>query len=302
VIHSVIDMSAPFLIAALGGLFTERAGVLNIALEGLMLIGAFTAAMVAGTSGSITAAVAAAAAASALIAFLFAAGSLRMQANIFITGLAVNLFAGGLTALVSVLLFDTKGVVEFADFPELASLSLPLISRIPVIGAAFSDHSPFVYLSWLMVPAAAVVLHRTPFGLRVRTAGLGPQTLYARGVSSDRIRERTIVLSGIACGIAGASLSLELGSYVPHITAGRGWIALVAIYLGGKRPAGILPVALLFAAAEYVSYTAQGIQAVPSSLLLGFPFLITFLGMVVYSVYQHRRSTGSSKVQGMKRR
>jgi simple sugar transport system permease protein len=108
------------------------------------------------------------------------------------------------------------------------------------------------------------------------------------------MRELTIVISGLASGLAGASLSLELGSYVPHITAGRGWIALVAIYLGGKRPAGILPVSLLFAAAEYISYTAQGSQTVPSSLLLGFPFLITFLGMVIYSMLQHRRKESAS--------
>ncbi len=294
-IHSIIDMATPFLIAALGGLFTERSGVLNIALEGLMLIGAFTAAMVAGITGSILAATAAATAATAVTAFLFAAGSLRLQANIFITGLAVNLFAGGITALTSVLLFDTKGVIEFSSFPELPSYTIPLISRIPVAGAVFTDHSPFVYLSWLLVPIAALMLKHTPFGLRVRSAGLNPRALYARGVVPDRIRELTIMISGIACGLAGASLSLDLGSYVPQITAGRGWIALVAIYLGGKRPAGILPVALLFAAAEYISYTAQGSQTVlPATLLLGFPFIITFFGMVFYSIYQHRRNTHSS--------
>lgn len=286
-IHSLIAMSTPFLIAALGGLFTERAGVLNIALEGLMLIGAFTAVTVAGLSGSILPGLLAGAGISTLLAFLFAEVSLRLKANIFIAGLAINLFASGSTALVSKAIFNTKGVLEFSSFPVVPSFSIPLLSRIPLLGEVFSDQTIFTYFGLLLVPAAAYIIYRTPFGMRVRAAGLSEEALYVRGVSPRSVRVAALTISGFACGIAGAAVAIPLGAYVPHITAGRGWIALVAIFLGYKRPAGILIASLLFAGAERVSYSVQGSGTVPTSLLLAAPFFITFIGMVLFSVLTH---------------
>ncbi len=278
---SILAMASPFLIAALGGLFTERAGVLNIALEGLMLIGAFTSVSVAGSTGSLLYGISAGLFASTLTAFIFAEVSLRLRANIFIAGLAVNLFAGGITALISKALFDTRGVVEFSSFPELPRLSIPLLV----------DQNIFTYLALLLVPISGYILYRTPFGMRVRAAGFDETALYVRGVSPPRIRSAAISLSGAACGLAGAAIALPLQAYVPHITAGRGWIALVAIFLGYKRPAGILVASLLFATAQWLSITGQGAGLVPSTLLLGAPFFITFLGMVLFSAVSssHRR-------------
>jgi simple sugar transport system permease protein len=286
-IQSLIGMATPFLIAALGGLFTERAGVLNIALEGLMLIGAFTSVTVAGLSGSLAYGLAAGVTASTLSAFLFAEVSLRLRANIFIAGLAVNLFAAGATALVSKAVFDTRGVLDFRTFPSLPRFTVPLVSEIPLLGEVFTEQTAFTYLGLLLVPLCVYLLYRTPFGMRIRAAGLDEEALYVRGVSPRGVRVAALTLSGLASGIAGASISIPLEAYVPHITAGRGWIALVAIFLGYKRPVGILAASLLFAAAEWISYTAQGSDALPSSLLLGAPFFITFLGMVLFSAVTH---------------
>lgn len=287
-IQTLTGMATPFLIAALGGLLTERAGVLNIALEGLMLIGAFSAVTVTGLTGSISAGLAAGISASTLLAFLFAEASLRLRANIFIAGLAVNLFASGVAALVSKAVFDTKGVIEFSEFPKISNITIPLLSEVPLLGALFTEQNLFTYAGFLLVPAAWYLLFRTPFGMRIRAAGLSEAALFVRGVSPDAVRAAALTISGFACGIAGASIALPLGAYVPHITAGRGWIALVAIFLGSKRPLGILAASLLFAAAEWLSYTAQGIGILPSSLLLGAPFLITFVGLVVFSALTSR--------------
>jgi len=281
---AIAGIMAPFLIAALGGLFTERAGVLNIALEGQMLIGAFAAAAVTGSSGSILGGLAAAVAVSGLTAYLYAALTLRLKANIFITGLAVNLFAAGAANVASQIFFHTKGVVRFDSFPALAKFSLPLLSRLPFIGQLFTQQSLFVYLSWLLVPLSAWLLYRTPFGLHVRAAGFNETALYARGISGQRVRELSVAISGVACGLAGAFLAFNLGAYVPNISSGRGWIALVAIFLGYKRPGGILLVSFLFAAAELVAQNAQGAANLPASLLLAFPFFITFVGMVLFSI------------------
>ncbi len=281
---ALAGIMTPFLIAALGGLFTERAGVLNIALEGQMLIGAFAAAAVTGTTGSILGGLTAAVFASGLTAYIFAALSLRLKANIFITALAVNLFAMGGTQIASQIFFRTKGVVRFAEFPGLEKISIPLLSQLPVIGPLFQEQSVFVFIGWLLVPCAARLLFRTPFGLHVRAAGYNETALYARGVSTRKIREQALTISGIACGLSGAVLAFHLGAFVPNITSGRGWIALVAIFLGYKRPGGILLVSFLFAAAELIAQGAQGAGNVPASLLLAFPFFITFVGMILFSM------------------
>ncbi|MFP4491008.1 MAG: ABC transporter permease [Spirochaetaceae bacterium] len=289
---SLIGIATPFLIAALGGLFTERAGVLNIALEGLMLIGAFAAVTTAGLTGSLIYGLAAGIGASTILSFLFAEVSLRLRANIFIAGLAINLFASGSTAMVSKAVFNTRGVLEFSDFPSLTRITVPLLSEIPLVGFLFTGQTLFTYTGLLLVPLAGYILYRTPFGLRVRAAGFGEEALFVRGVSPLSVRTAALTISGFACGIAGAAVALPLGAYIPHLTAGRGWIALVAIFLGYKRPLGILAASLLFAGAEWASYSIQGAGILPSSLLLGVPFFITFVGMVIFSAathsYRHR--------------
>lgn len=282
-LQTIVEIMTPFLIAALGGLFTEKAGVLNIALEGLMLIGAFSAAAIAGITGSLWYATAGALAVTGLTAYLYATVGLRLKANIFIAALAVNLFALGITQIASQLFFATKGVVQFPNFPVPAQFSIPLLSQIPFIGSLFSEHSIYVYLSWLLVPLTGWILYRTPFGYHVRAAGSNETALFSRGISGRRIKELAITISGLACGLAGATLSINLGAYVPNITSGRGWIALVAIFIGYKKPAGILLVSFLFAGAELIAQNAQGIKNIPSSLLLAFPFFITFIGMVLFS-------------------
>src|SRR6056297_1528964 len=139
-LHTIAGIMTPFLIAALGGLFTEKAGVLNIALEGLMLIGAFTAAVVAGVTGNMLLGLGAALFVSGMTAYLYSTVALRLRANIFITALALNLFAMGITKIASQIFFSTKGVVTFKDFPTPPHFSIPLLSDLPLIGSLFSDH------------------------------------------------------------------------------------------------------------------------------------------------------------------
>src|SRR6056297_3217976 len=282
-LHSIVEIMTPFLLAALGGLFTEKAGVLNIALEGLMLIGAFSAAAVAGTGGGLLPGTLSAVAVSGAVAYIYAHAALRLKANIFIAALAVNLLAIGGTQIAAHLIFGTKGVIEFEAFPSQPSVSLPLLQHIPLLGEFFTEHSLFVYAGFVLVPAFAWLLNSTPFGMYIKAAGLNSTALFTRGIAEQRIKVLAITISGITCGLAGASLSFNLGAYVPNITSGRGWIALVAIFLGYKRPYGIFLVALLFAAAELVAQSAQGIAGAPASLLLAFPFFITFIGMIIFS-------------------
>jgi len=266
-------MSTPILLAALGGLFTELSGVLNIALEGLMLIGAFSAVLVTGFTGSIFLGTLAAAIAGTSLAYIFGFITLRFRANIFITGLAVNLFALGFINYLSEIIFSTKGVIRFPNFPNL-----------PVI----AGNNVYIYIGIISTAFVFLIIYKTVFGLRVRASGYNSEVIKIKGVAPYPIQMKSLLLSGAFSGLGGAVLSLNIGAYVPNITTGRGWIALVAIYLGRKNPIGIFITCLIFAGAEYFSNAAQGALHIPSDLLLGFPYLITLIGMIIFSILSNR--------------
>lgn len=292
-LHSTIRIMAPFLLAAIGGLFTELAGMLNIALEGLMLIGAFFSVVLSAATGSLFLGIALGIGASVVAAYVFGFISLNLRANIFITGLATNLFAEGITVVLAFQMFGNKGVIRFENLPRLPVLSIPALQRVPVIGDIFVGHNVLVYVSWLMVVIAAIIIYKTAFGLRVRGTGSNPAAVEAIGLSPRRYRMYAILISGFTCGLAGAILSLQMGAFVPGITSGRGWIALVAIYLGAKTPHGILIACIVFGLAESFSNYAQGAIDIPADFILAFPYIITVIAMIAYSIVRHYRLKGS---------
>jgi simple sugar transport system permease protein len=288
-LHNTVGIMTPFLLAATGGLFTELAGMLNIALEGLMLIGAFFSVVFAGFTGSLFIGVLLGIASTMLVAALFGAISLNLKANVFISGLATNLLASGLTVVLAFKIFGNKGVVRF-EIAKLPSLPVPALARIPIFGDLLIGHDILVYLSWLIVVLAALVIYRTPFGLRIRGTGLGAPTVTSLGLKPRRYQMAGILISGFTCGLAGAVLTLNLSAFVPNITSGRGWIALVAIYLGNKTPWGIVIASFIFGFAESFSNYAQGAINIPADFILAFPYLITVLAMIGYSIWRHYRS------------
>jgi ABC-type uncharacterized transport system permease subunit len=290
-LHNAVSIMTPFLLAAIGGLFSELAGMLNIALEGLMLIGAFFSVVFAALTGSLLLGVLFGVLSSLAVAALFGAVTLYLKANVFISGLATNLLASGLTVVLAFQIFGNKGVVRF-EIPRLPTFSIPALERIPVLGDLLIGHSVLVYASWAIVALAAVVIYRTAFGLRLRATGLGPQTVASLGLKPHLYQLAGILISGLTCGLAGAGLTLAMSAFVPNITSGRGWIALVVIYLGNKTPLGILVASFVFGFAESLSNFAQGAINVPADFILAFPYLITVLAMVGYSMYRHHRTRG----------
>jgi general nucleoside transport system permease protein len=278
-INAVVVAMVPLLLTALGGLFSERAGVLNIALEGLMLIGAFASILFTDSTGSIFFGVLLGVLSSGVLAFLFASTSVLLKTNIFITGLGINLLAAGLTTLLSSKIFETKGVVRFKELPPLGTLDL---------GGALGEYNIFVLLALLFLIFTIFLLRYTHFGLLLRATGMDPVTVRVRGKDPDIYKVLGITISGVGAGLGGAALSLTLGAYVPDITSGRGWMSLVIIYLGFKKPEGIFLAALLFALADTAANRAQGLLEMPNTLLLAFPYLITCLGLVLFSALQRR--------------
>ncbi|MDR1908596.1 MAG: ABC transporter permease, partial [Spirochaetaceae bacterium] len=279
-LHSAVTIMTPLLYAALGGLFTERAGMLNIALEGLLLTAAFAANTAAFFTGNALAGTLAGICASLLLAAVVGAVTLKLRSNVFITGLAANLFAQGMTVVLSQRIFGTRGVVAAAKLPPLKTLTLPLISRIPLLGDILSGHTIYVYLSWLLLFMAWALLFKTPFGFRLRACENRAEALASLGIRPGAYQFAAFLLSGLTCGIGGALLTLNLGIFVPNIAGGRGWMALVVIFLGNRKPQGLLAAALIFGLAESLSNYAQGVLRVPADFILAIPYLFTLAGMV----------------------
>jgi simple sugar transport system permease protein len=290
ILRSGITIMTPLLLAAMGGLFTELAGMLNIALEGLLLLGAFAAVAGAHFSGTLAGGVLAAVLGSTALAALLGVITLRLRANVFITGLAANLCASGLTAVLSARLFATRGVVILRDLPRLKPLSIPGLAEIPLAGDILSGHTAYVYWAWVLLFAAWLILYRCPFGFRLRAGEKHEQALVSLGIRPGVYRFAAFLISGVTCGIGGSFLSLNLGAFVPNMAAGKGWIALVVIFLGNRKPWGLLLAALIFGTAEAFSNHAQGILQAPSDFILAIPYIFTLLVMIGGAIYGKRKN------------
>ncbi|MCX7026194.1 MAG: ABC transporter permease [Spirochaetes bacterium] len=280
---NAVSAMTPLLLAALGGLFTELSGTLNIALEGLMLIGAFFGAASASASGSVLLGMAGGSLAGALLAWAYGSATINLDANPFITGLATNIFASGSSVLLSKRLFGSKSVVTFV-IPAIQKPFARALGGIPVLGPILFSQSWIVYASWLAAFTAWVLISRTVFGARIRATGANSEAVSASGFSPDRYRLAAIVISGVLSGAAGASLSLPLSAYVPNMSAGRGWIALVAVYLGFRKPWGIALACFTFALAESYSNYAQGFRGLPSEFILVIPYAASLLALAVGTI------------------
>jgi simple sugar transport system permease protein len=274
----------PILLAALGGALCERAGVFNIGLEGLMLVGCFAAVAGSWFTGSAWAGIGAAVIASALYSLILAVGAVTLKGDAVVLGVAVNLLAVGLTSFLLRTVFGVQGT--FSD-PTLAGL--PTV-HIPFVGPVFSGHSVLVYASWVAVVLMSLFLTRHAWGLRLRGVGEAPDAAATLGVSPARYQYGAILVSGVLCGLAGAQLALgNVTLFSQNMTAGRGWIAVVAVMLGRARPVGVLLAALLFGLAEAVGFRLQGV-GLPQQATDAAPYVVTLIALFVSTARLRRRT------------
>lgn len=270
-------MAIPLLYAALGEVIAEKSGVVNIGLEGLLLLGAFTAFAVAHTTGSNLAAATAAAAAGAAAGFAFAYFAVHRRANQIVVGTALNLFAAGATATAYRAMFGVTGAATtVASSPRLA---IPFLADLPVIGDALFRQTPLAYLCMLLVPVAAIFLWRTRPGLQLRMAGENPRAAAAQGVAVARVRSAALVACGALAASGGSYLALDYShTFIEGISAGRGFIALAVVIIGRRHPVGILAAALLFGFATALQFHFQALAfAVPFQFFLVLPYAATLL-------------------------
>ena len=230
ILQGVIVAATPLVFAAIGELVVERAGVLNLGIEGMMILGAIAGFSVTLDSGSYLAGIIAAAAAGAVAAFLFGVLTQVLMANQVATGLALTIFGLGLSALWG------QGYSGESTVP-LAKIHIPLLSDIPIIGPLLFSHDPLVYLSILLVAGVAWFLTRTRAGMILRAVGENPEAVDTAGISVFRMRYQALIITGVLCGIAGAYLSTAQNAlFIRNMTAGQGFIALAALIFGKWRP------------------------------------------------------------------
>jgi ABC-type uncharacterized transport system permease subunit len=272
---STIRNATPLVFAALGGMFSERSGVVNIALEGLMLIAAFAGVVGAWLSGSALVGLLFALAAGLLFALLHALMCITFEADQIISGTAINLLALGGTGFVMVLIFGGGGTSpRVSGFKEVA---IPLLSDIPLIGPALFDQSLLVYLMYILVPITYFVIFRTPFGLRIRATGEVPEAVDTAGVSVARMRYYGVGLSGLLAALGGVYLSMGILSAISeNMTTGRGFIALAALIFGRWNPIGAAGAALLFGFGLAVTFQVPQ-EAIPIEFIQMIPYILTIV-------------------------
>jgi simple sugar transport system permease protein len=288
-LNSTFRFVTPILLAALGGLICERVGVFNIALEGLMLTGAFAAVVGSYYAGSAVGGVLVAVLAGMALAAIFAVFAITLRGDMIVLGIAINLLASGLTVFLLRTIFGVKGAFQDPSLQGLGKIDLPGLAALPVLGPLLSGHSWIIYLSWLLVAAMQLLLFHHALGLRMRGVGEHPEAAATLGVSVNMLRYLAVLFSGALCGLAGAQLSLgNVTLFVENMSAGRGWIAVVAVMFGQAHPLGVLAASLLFGLADSIGFRLQGLQ-MPSQFTAMVPYVVTLVSLFIVEARRRRK-------------
>ncbi|MBA8877596.1 ABC transporter permease [Phyllobacterium myrsinacearum] len=291
VLDSTIRLSVPLLLACLAGLYSERAGIFDIGLEGKMLAGAFAAGAAATYSGSAYVGLLAAVLISIALGLVHGFASITHRGNQIVSGVAINFIAAGTTVILGQAWFQqggrTPSLPNAARFNPIDLPGVETLSGIPVIGAIYSElisgHSVLVYLAFLLVPFTWWVLYRTRFGLRLRAVGENPAAVDTAGISVPWLRYRAVICCGLLCGVAGAYLATAQGAgFVKDMTAGKGYIALAALIFAKWRPVHAMFACLLFGFLDAIAIRMQGhplplIGEVPVQLMQALPYILTIV-------------------------
>ena len=282
ILHSGIRLATPYLYAAIGEMFSQRSGVLNLGVDGIMLMGAFFGFYTVFKTGSLLLGVLAAAFVGGLMGLILCVASITYQAEQGISGIGLYMFGLGASSL----LFKTMlGTVEgIQGFSELHfCMGSFCLADIPVVGEIFFNHSLMTYGAFALVPIAWWVLNKTTWGLKVRSVGQNPEAADSLGVNVIQVRYTAVTLGGVLAGVAGASLSISLlGIFQENLTNGMGFIAVALVYFGSWKPVGVLAGALLFSTVNALQLWVQVLDLnIPSDVAVMLPYLLTIIALAL---------------------
>ena len=273
---AAIRMATPVALAALGGVFSERVGVVNVGLEGMMLMGAFSGVYVSYITSNPWLGVFSAIIVGGLLGLIHAFLSVTLRGNQIVSGTGLNILALGFTAYGSEVIWGSRGAS--ANVTSIAIIKLPILGDIPIIGDIIGSASPLVYLMIIIIILTQILLFKTPIGLRLRAVGEHPAAADTAGVNVLRMKYMGIIVSGMLAGLGGVFLSLgNLGLFSYGMTGGRGFIALAAMIFGGWTPLGAFGASLLFGFTEALQMRLQSLGILPPQIILMLPYIITII-------------------------
>jgi ABC-type uncharacterized transport system permease subunit len=287
-VQSSIRLATPYILGSLAALLASRAGVLNLAIEGKMLLGSFIAVVVLYKTGFNPAVgLLAAVLSGGVLGFIFAVLYLRIRINLIILALAVNLFVANATVFFMRVSFGAFGTLADPSISSLPTLKLPVVSSIPLLGDRIGNYNIIVYLSWVMVAVVWVLLFRTRFGRHIRAVGENRDAAETAGINVTLVQTFALTLSGMLAGLAGAFLSIGvLSQFVENMTAGRGWIAITVSLFAFEQPVAAFFTSLFFGLSEAVSFYLQSQPDIklPPDLLLAIPQIATLSALVLVAL------------------
>ena len=290
-LDATLRVATPLILCAMAGLFSERSGIIDISLEGKMLMAAFAAGTLAALTGSAIAGLAGAILVSVMFSLIHGFACITHKGNQVISGLAINILASGLTVTLGIAIFAKGGQTPMLSREaRFSSIELPfaeVAGAIPVIGPIYkeiiSGHNILVWCALIAVWITSFIIFKTAFGLRLRAVGEKPEAVDTAGISVSGLRYRAVIIAGILCGIAGAYLSVAHGAgFGREMTAGKGYIALAALIFGNWRPVPALAACLMFGFLDAVAARLQGVEVpvigqIPTDLILVLPYVLTVI-------------------------
>lgn len=288
----LLRFMTPILLSALGGLISEIAGVINIGLEGLMLISAFASIAVGSATGSWVLGTLAGVAASVIICYGMGFFSIKLKVDIIIAGFAVNIFGSGFTIFMMSRIYGVAGNYSPSGLKNIPAVNIPFIQHIPVLGKLLSGHSLMVWIALIAVIFCMLMIYRTPYGVHLRSVGEAPEAAKSLGIPVNRIQYSALAWSGVFAGLAGAYLSMGMTSmFVKDMTAGTGFLALAVVLLGNRNPLGILFGSVIFGLASAVTTLVQTTPGspIPSQFIQMIPYVVTIIALVFFAVRKKRR-------------
>ncbi len=292
ILYSGVRLATPYIYAAIGETFSQRSGVVNLGVEGVMLLGAYFGFLVSVKTNNVWFGLLAAVGIGLIMGLIAAFVSVTLQAVQGISGIGIYMFGLGLSSLLFKMTLGS--ITSTAGFPPI---KIPILGDIPYIGEALFNHSILVYGAFLLVPIAAFIINKTTFGLKIRAVGQNPEAADSLGVNVVQVRYITVTLGGILSAIAGASLSIALiNLFQENMTNGMGFIAIALVYFGSWRPGGVLLGALIFSFVNALQLWIQikGIP-IPSNLAVMLPYIMTILALI-FTVRRARQPEALTKI------
>lgn len=282
--YAVLRVMTPILFAAMGALISDKAGVINIALEGIMLFAALTGVIFSALTQSALVGLLCAVFVGALVGMVLAYFALNLKTDVILSAIAINLMAMGGTIFIMFLVAGDKGISSSLASMVLPKLNLPLIQDIPILGSILSGHNVLTYVAILSVIILQYFLYKTPLGLQIRAVGENPEAADSVGISVRKTQYIALTLSGLLAGFGGAYMSMGYVSWFSqNMTAGRGFIALAANAMGGATPIGVFLTSLLFGFFDALSNSLQSLR-IPGEFVQMIPYAATVIGLVIYAI------------------